>query len=69
MDLERGPHSLMSTIEELLGRNISGSSLETQEHGREDPLRWPRNTLYPQKVSTNFTNNRQSLGRYCSFGD
>jgi hypothetical protein len=28
MGLERGPLSLVSTIEELLGRNSSGSSLE-----------------------------------------
>jgi hypothetical protein len=37
--LERGPLSLVSTIEELLGRNSSGSGLENREHGRGDPLR------------------------------
>jgi hypothetical protein len=31
--LERGPLSLVSTTEELLDRNSSGSSLETQETG------------------------------------
>jgi hypothetical protein len=31
--LERGPLSLVSTIEELLGRNSSGSSLENREYG------------------------------------
>jgi hypothetical protein len=37
--LERGPLILMSTIEELLGRNRSGSGLENREYGRGDPLR------------------------------
>jgi hypothetical protein len=51
MGLELGPLSLVSTIEELLGRNSSGSGLENWEYGRGDPLRWPRNTLYPQKLA------------------
>jgi hypothetical protein len=34
--LERGPLSLMSTIEELLGRKNSGSGAEKREHGRRD---------------------------------
>jgi hypothetical protein len=37
--LERGPFSHVSTTEELLGRNNSGSGLENREYGREDPLR------------------------------
>jgi hypothetical protein len=37
--VERGPLSLVSTIEELLGRNNSGSGLENREYGRGDPLR------------------------------
>jgi hypothetical protein len=37
--LERGPLSLVSTIEELLGRKISGSGLEIREYGRRDPSR------------------------------
>jgi hypothetical protein len=37
--LERGPLSLVSTTEELLGRNSSGSGLENREYGRGDPLR------------------------------
>jgi hypothetical protein len=36
--LERGPLSLVSTIEELLGRKNSGSGLESREYGRRDPL-------------------------------
>jgi hypothetical protein len=51
MSLERGPLSLVSISEELLERNSSGSDLETREYGRGDPLRWPRNTLYPQKLA------------------
>jgi hypothetical protein len=49
--LERGSLSLVSTIEELLGRNSSGSGLENREYGRGDPLGWPRDTLYPQKLA------------------
>jgi hypothetical protein len=40
--LERGPLSLVSKIEELLGWNSSGSGLESREYGRRDPSRWPR---------------------------
>jgi hypothetical protein len=43
--LERGP---FSTTEELLGRNSSGSGLESRDYGRKDPSRWPRDILYPQ---------------------
>jgi hypothetical protein len=44
--LERGPLSLVSTIEELLERRSSGSGLENREYGRWDPLPGPRGTLY-----------------------
>jgi hypothetical protein len=37
--LERGPLSLVSTIEELLERKISGSGQERRECGRRDPSR------------------------------
>jgi hypothetical protein len=36
--LERGPLSLVSTTEELLGRKRSGSCLKNREYGRRDPL-------------------------------
>jgi hypothetical protein len=49
--LERCPLSLMSTIEELLGRNGSGFGLKSQEHDNGDPLRWPHNTVYPQTLA------------------
>jgi hypothetical protein len=48
LGLERGPLSLVSKTDELLGRNSSGFGLENREYGRRDPLRWPRDTLYPQ---------------------
>jgi hypothetical protein len=51
MGLERGPLSFVSTIEELLERNSSGSGLESREYGRRDPSRWPRGTLDPQKLA------------------
>jgi hypothetical protein len=47
--LERGPLSLVSIIEELLGRKSSGCGLESREYGRLDQSRWPRGTLYSQK--------------------
>jgi hypothetical protein len=37
VDLEWDPLSLVITIEELLVRKISGSSLENREYGRKDP--------------------------------
>jgi hypothetical protein len=39
VSMERGPLSLVSTIEELLGRKNSGSGLESREYGRRDPWR------------------------------
>jgi hypothetical protein len=52
--LERGPLSLVSTIEELLGRNNSISGLEIREYGRRNPPRSPRETPLSAKVVTNF---------------
>jgi hypothetical protein len=37
LGLERGPLSLVSTTEDLLGRKSSGSGLENREYGRKDP--------------------------------
>jgi hypothetical protein len=39
MGLERGTLSLVSTIQELRGRNSSGSCLEIREYGGGDLLR------------------------------
>jgi hypothetical protein len=64
--LEKGPLNLVSTIEELLGRNNSGSSLENGEYGCGDPLRWPRNAFYPQKLAlTSPTSGGRSVGIVC----
>jgi hypothetical protein len=48
--LERGPLS-------------SGSCLENREYGCRDPSRWPRGTLYPQKLAiTSPTSGGRSVG-------
>jgi hypothetical protein len=61
--LERGPFSIVSTIQGLLERKRSGSGLENRQYGRGDPLRWPNDTLYPQKVAlTSPTNGGHSVG-------
>jgi hypothetical protein len=61
--LERGPLNFVSTIEELHGRNSSGSGLENGEYGRGDPLRWPHYNLYPQKLAlTSPTSGGRSVG-------
>jgi hypothetical protein len=40
--------------------------LENQEYGRGDPLRWPRDTLYPQKLAqTSPTSDGRSVGIVC----
>jgi hypothetical protein len=61
--LERGPLSLVSTTEELLGRNSSCSGIEIRDYGRRDLSRWPRGTLYPQKMAlTSETSSGRSVG-------
>jgi hypothetical protein len=62
--LKRGPLSLVSTTEELLGSNNSGSGLENREYGRRDSSHWPRGTLYPKKkVGTNFADRSVGIVR------
>jgi hypothetical protein len=68
MGLERGPLSLVSTIEELLGKYSSGSGLKSREYGRGDPLRWTRDALYPQKLTLT-SPTRGELGRNSSLAE
>jgi hypothetical protein len=49
--LERGPLSLVSATEELLGRKSSGSGPGSRECGHRDPSCWPRGTLYLLKLT------------------
>jgi hypothetical protein len=49
--LERGPLSLVSTTEELLGIKSRGSGLETREYCSRDPSCRPRSTLCPQNLA------------------
>jgi hypothetical protein len=61
--LERGPLSLVSTTEELLGRKRSVPGLENREYGSRDPSRLPHVTLYPQKLAlTSPTSGGRSIG-------
>jgi hypothetical protein len=67
--LKRDPLSLVSTTEELLGRNSSGSGIENLNYGRGDPRRRLRDTPLSANVSTNFADKRRWLSRYSSFAD
>jgi hypothetical protein len=49
--LERGPFSLVSTIEKVLERKSSGSFLENRDYGRRDSSRWPCGTISHQKLT------------------
>jgi hypothetical protein len=49
--LERGPLSLVRTTEKLLERKIAAALKETEINDRGNPLQWPRDTLYPQKLA------------------
>jgi hypothetical protein len=61
--LEQGPLSLVRITEELLEWKNIGSGQESRINGRGDPLRWPRDTLYPQKLAlTSPTSSGRSVG-------
>jgi hypothetical protein len=61
--MERGPLSLVSTIEELHERKSSNSGLENREYGSRDPSPSPRGTLYPQKLAlTSLISGCRSVG-------
>jgi hypothetical protein len=49
-------------------KQSSGSCLENREYSRRDLSRWPRGTLYPQKLALT-ADKRRSLGRYSTLAD
>jgi hypothetical protein len=56
-------YSLVSTTEELIGRESSGYGLESREYGSRDPSRSQLGTLYPQKLAlTSPTSGGRSIG-------
>jgi hypothetical protein len=63
MVFERGPLSLVSTIEEQFGSNSSGSGLESREYGSADLSRLSRDTIYSQTLAlTSPTSGGRSVG-------
>jgi hypothetical protein len=63
VSLERGPLSLMSTVEELLGKKSTCSGLENRDYDRRDPSRWPCGTLCSPKLApTSSTSGGRSIG-------
>jgi hypothetical protein len=60
---EQGPLSLVRIIEELLEWKVADPGLENREYGSGGPLRWPRDSLYQQKlVLTSPTSGCRSVG-------
>jgi hypothetical protein len=53
----------MRTTEELLEGKVAAPVYKPEINDRENPLRWPRDTLYPQKLSlTSPTSGGRSVG-------
>jgi hypothetical protein len=69
LGLERGPLSLVSKLEEYLEEKVAIWTIEQKilSYCLRDPLRWPRDTLYPQRLAlTSLTIGGRLVGRVLS---
>jgi hypothetical protein len=66
--LERGPLSLISTIEELLGKNTSGSGLENLDYGHRGSSAMTKQhpTVHKKLSLTSPTSSGRAVGIVCS---
>jgi hypothetical protein len=67
--LERGPFSVVSTIEELLERKFSGSGPENRDYSLRGSATLTKWRPLSTKFGTDFADKRRSLGRYSSLAD